>query len=104
MKGYALNGRYKQKDSYDIYYCVRNYPGGIPSLADACRPLLERKSGAKGYAFVNAKFDTIEGFGPTCVRKFVEESKILGERTPAQWQQDAFGQVDEWLRKLGLRK
>jgi hypothetical protein len=104
MKGYALNGRYKQKDSYDIYYCVRNYPGGIPSLADACRPLLEHKSGAQGYDFVNGKFDTIEGFGPTCVRKFVAESKILGERTPEQWQQDAFGQVDEWLRKLGLRK
>ncbi len=33
MKGYALNGRLKQKDAYDIYYCVRNYPGGIPSLA-----------------------------------------------------------------------
>ena len=22
MKGYALNGRYKQKDAYDIYYCI----------------------------------------------------------------------------------
>ena len=104
MKGYALNGRYKQKDSYDVYYCVRNYPGGIPSLADACRPLLEHKSGAQGYGFVNAKFDKVEGFGPTCVRKFVQESKILGERTPEQWQQDAFGQVDEWLRRLELRK
>ena len=29
MKGHALNGRYKQKDAYDIYYCVRNYPTGI---------------------------------------------------------------------------
>ena len=27
-KGHALAGRYKQKDAYDIYYCVRNYPGG----------------------------------------------------------------------------
>ena len=26
MKGHALAGRYKQKDAYDIYYCVRNYP------------------------------------------------------------------------------
>ena len=104
MKGYALNGRLKQKDSYDVYYCVRNYPGGIATLADACRPLLGHKSGAQGYGFVNAKFDVLEGFGPTCVRQFVEDSKILGDRTPDQWQQDAFGQVDEWLRTLGLRK
>jgi hypothetical protein len=46
----------------------------------------------------------VDGFGPTCVRRFVEESKILGDRTPEQWQQDAFGQIDEWLRALGLRK
>ena len=26
MKGHAVNGRYKQKDAYDIYYCIRNYP------------------------------------------------------------------------------
>ena len=39
MKGFALNGRHKQKDAYDIYYCVRNYPAGIEALAEACRPL-----------------------------------------------------------------
>ena len=78
MKGYAVNGRYKQKDSYDIYYCVRNYPGGIARLSEDCRPLLEHRSGAQGYGFVNEKFDTLDGFGPTCVRRFVEESKILG--------------------------
>ncbi len=40
MKGHALAGRYKQKDAYDIYYCVRNYPGGIEVLAQECRQLL----------------------------------------------------------------
>ena len=30
MKGYAINNRLKQKDAYDIYYCIRNYPNGIP--------------------------------------------------------------------------
>jgi hypothetical protein len=104
MKGHAVNGRYKQKDAYDIYYCVRNYPEGIAVLAQDCKPLLEHPSGAKGYAFINEKFDTPEGYGPTCVRKFVEASKLLADRTAEQWQQDAFGQVDEWLRALTLRK
>src|SRR6185312_3344273 len=32
MKGHAVRGRYKQKDAYDIYYCIRNYPDGIADL------------------------------------------------------------------------
>jgi hypothetical protein len=37
------------------------------------------------------------------VRRFVEDSQILEDRTPEQWQQDAFGQVDALLRALRLR-
>jgi hypothetical protein len=103
MKGHALNGRYKQKDAYDIYYCVRNYPDGIDALAEACRPLLKHASGERGYRYIAEKFDTADGFGPTCVRRFVEDTRMLGERTPDQWQQDAFGQTDAFLRALGLR-
>lgn len=103
MKGHAIEGRYKQKDAYDIYYCVRNYPGGSEALAEECRPVLEIASGKAGYTFIAKKFDCVEGFGPTCVRGFVEETQILGDRTPEQWQLDAFGQVDAWLRALGIR-
>lgn len=103
MKGHALNGRLKQKDAYDVYYCIRNYPGGIPALAADCQPLLKHQNAVDGYTFINAKFETPESFGPTCVRQFVEESQILGDRDPDQWQRDAFGQVDAWLRALGFR-
>ena len=103
MKGHAVRGRYKQKDAYDIYYCIRNYPDGIASLVEACRPLLVHPSAVHGYGFIAEKFDCVEGYGPTCVRKFVEQTAILGDRSPEQWQQDAFGQVDAWLRALSLR-
>jgi hypothetical protein len=103
MKGHALERRFKQKDAYDIYYCIRNYPGGPEALADACRPLLEHGSGAAGYGYISGKFDTVDGYGPTCVRRFVEDTAVLGDRSPEQWQQDAFGQVDAWLQALGLR-
>jgi hypothetical protein len=103
MKGHALQGRYKQKDAYDIYYCIRNYPDGVEALAEACRPLLEHASGAEGYRLVAEKFDTVDGHGPSCVRRFVQDTDILGDFTLDQWQQDAFGQVDAWLRALGLR-
>jgi len=103
MKGHALAGRYKQKDAYDVYYCIRNYPGGPEALAEACRPLLEHTSGAAGYRLIAGKFDTVDDFGPTCVRRFVEDTDVLGDRSPEQWQQDAFGQVAAWLEALGLR-
>lgn len=103
MKGHALHGRLKQKDAYDIYYCIRNHPDGIDGLAAACRELLGEKSAAQGYEYIAEKFDTLEGFGPTCVMQFVRDTRILGDRTPEQWQRDAFGQVDVWLRALGLR-
>lgn len=104
MKGYAIEHRHKQKDAYDIYYCVRNYPGGAQALADACRSVLEQESGQAGYRFIAGKFETLESYGPTSVRLFVQETEVLGERTPEQWQQDAFGQVDAWLRALGLKE
>lgn len=103
MKGFAIHGRHKQKDAYDIYYCVRNFEGGAAVLAEACLPLLAVKEGAEGFARIAEKFDKVDGYGPTCVRQFVQESRAQGERTLDQWQQDAFGQVDAWLRALGLR-
>jgi predicted nucleotidyltransferase len=103
MKGFAIRDRHKQKDAYDIYYCVRNYPGGIDALAADCRPLLAFKEAVEGYGFVAEKFSTPDGYGPTSVRRFVEETRLLGERTADQWQQDAFGQVDAWLSAVGLR-
>ena len=103
MKGFALNGRKKKKDAYDIYYCVRNYPGGPTELASACKPLLEHVDAIAGYKVINEKFETFDSFGPISVRQFVEGTSALQDRTPDQWQQDAFGQVDAWLRALGFR-
>ncbi len=104
MKGFAIHGRLKQKDAYDIYYCVRNFPGGSKALAEACRPILEHEDSIAGYKHIDEKFKTVDSFGPTSVRRFVQGTSIMQERSPEQWQQDAFGQVDAWLRALGLRK
>lgn len=103
MKGHAINNRHKQKDAYDIYYCIRNYNGGIEALAEACKPVMAHASGIAGFRYISGKFDSAEGYGPTSVRHFVEESHILGDRSADQWQIDAFGQVDAWLRAIGLR-
>lgn len=101
MKGHAIQRRHKQKDAYDIYYCVLNYPGGPVALARDCNPVLEQPSGKEGYGYIAEKFAKDDGYGPVSVRKFVEDSSILEGRTPDQWQQDAFGQVQAWLKALG---
>ncbi len=103
MKGYAIANRFKRKDAYDIYYSIRNFPDGMDALVEATRPLLDVPSARRGYCLIADKFRDVEDFGPTSARRFVEEADLLGDRTADQWQQDAFGQVDAWLRELGLR-
>ena len=103
MKGYAIHGRLENKAAYDIYYAVRNFPGGIDGLVEATRPLLREHSARKAYSFISEKFRDVDDFGPVTVRRFVEGTDALGSRTADQWQQDAFGQVDAWLRGIGLR-
>ena len=103
MKGYAIANRLKQKDAYDIYYSIRNFPGGVDALVEATRPLLDFEAARTGYLNISKKFRHSEDFGPTSVRQFVDRPDILGERSADQWQQDAFGQVEAWLSALGLK-
>ena len=103
MKGYAITNRLKRKDAYDIYYCIRNFPDGADSLVAATLPLLDVETARRGYCLISDKFRNMEDFGPRSVRRFVEGTHLLDDRSADQWQQDAFGQVDAWLRGLGLR-
>lgn len=102
MKGSALRGRQKRKDAYDVYCCVRNYPGGPEALAKDCQPILATEEGATGYGVIKEKFESVDMIGPIFLRQFVEESQILGDRTADQWQQDAFGKVNAWVKAVGL--
>ena len=102
MKGYAIVGREKHKDAYDIYYCIRNFPDGAEALAEATLPLLDIETARIGYKNIAQKFRHVDDFGPTCVASFLEGSEAAGERTSEQWRQDAFGQVHAWLTRLGM--
>ena len=103
MKGYAIANHRKEKDAYDIYYSIRNFPNGIEALVAATEPLLAFETARTGYLHIADKFRHPKDFGPTRVRQFADRPDMLAERTADQWQQDAFGQVDAWLSALGLR-
>ncbi len=102
MKGYAANGRDKHKDCYDIYFTVRQAAGGPLALAEACRPLLTDPVALRGYQHIAQKFEREDGFGPVTVRRFLQDSRALGDMTPEQVQVDAHRQVRAWLDALGL--
>ena len=99
MKGFALAGRDKPKDAYDIYFCVKNYPGGPTALAQALRLKLRRKDVRKGLAHIAGKFRSSDDFGPATVVRFLDS----GDADERQFQaQDAFGQIEHLLRELKL--
>ena len=102
MKGYALVGRDKKKDSYDIYYSVRHYVGGTPALSAECAKLIENAVARIGFGHIAGKFRHSDDFGPVTVRKFLEESDALGGMTPDQVQTDAYMRVFALLKDLKL--
>lgn len=105
MKGYALVGRDKQKDAYDIWFCIKNYEGGIEALADACAPLLVEDEARQAYVNIAEKFRDENDFGPVTVRRFLENSSDkCGDMTPEQVQTDAYLRVSKWCELLGLKK
>ena len=103
MKGYALVQRDKMKDAYDIYFCVREFEGGIEALAAECRALMEDEAVVTGYRNIAGKFETEGSFGPETVRRFLAESEALGDMTVDQVRTDAFRQVSAWLKAIGLK-
>lgn len=103
MKGYAIIGRDKKKDCYDIYFSIRNYEGGPEGLAKKSKPLLVDPIARKAFQYICEKFSKSDGFGPQTVRVFLEESKALGDLTPDQLQTDAFMQVSAFIKALDIR-
>ena len=105
MKGYALTGRDKQKDAYDIWFCIRNYEGGVDSLAAACKPLMDEDEARQAFINIAEKFREESDFGPITVRRFLENSPDkCGDMTPDQIQADAYLRVSKWCELLGIKK
>jgi len=70
MKAMALANRLMEKDAWDIYYCIRNYPGGIPLLAKEFHPFLKNKLVLEALKHIAEKFASPEHVGPKHVADF----------------------------------
>jgi hypothetical protein len=101
MKGYALEGRDKPKDAYDIYFVIKNHPQGIEALAALCEPLMAFEEAKRGFLHIANKFAVLEGYGAQTVRSFLSDTFTSPEEADFV-QRDAYEQVQTWLKTLGL--
>jgi len=72
MKGMAMYERMKEKDAYDIFYCVEHYPKGVKGLAKEFKPYIRNKLVVEGLEKIRSKFASIEYIGPKWVADFLE--------------------------------
>lgn len=99
MKSMALDSRLKEKDSWDIYYCLQNYPGGTEAVVAALRPHMDEGLVREGIDKLAKHFRSVDSLGPTQVADFDE---ITDPEDRERVRRDAFERVQYVLRELGI--
>jgi hypothetical protein len=100
MKAMALYDRLKEKDAWDIYFTLTNYPGGLDVLAGEIRPHLDHGLVQEGLRKIAEKFASTEHVGPKFVVDFED---VQEEHDRALLLRDAYERVDYLLRSLRVR-
>jgi hypothetical protein len=101
MKGMALDDRLKEKDAWDIYYCLLAYPGGIDALAEEFRPHLSHGLVQEGLTKMAKHFSSLKALGPKFVADFEE---AYDPEEAERITRDAFERINAFLKRLGLRE
>jgi len=89
----------KEKDAWDIYYCLLNYPGGIEALAEEFRPHLHHGLVTEGLQKIAGRFSSERAFGPKSVADFEE---IDDPDEQKRIQRDAFERVNDLINRLNI--
>lgn len=96
MKSAALNTRIKEKDGYDIWFTLSNYPGGVAAIASEFAGLTDHGLVTEAIEVLESKYSSPDHFGPTSVAVFRElhgEDAELAKR-------DAYERVQALLSSL----
>lgn len=70
MKSMALADRLKEKDAWDIHFCIENYPGGLDALVAMFRPFMSQGLVKEGIRNITEKFASVDHVGPKFVADF----------------------------------
>lgn len=96
-KAMAMSARLKEKDAWDIYYCVRHYPGGIDVLVEEFNPFLGNKLVKEALKHLANNFSSPTAVGPTHVANFEE---ISDSEDRALIQRDVFERIQYLISYL----
>ena len=99
MKAIVLDDRMKEKDAYDIYYCLRQYSDQLDELVAEFKPYLENRLIQEGLSKLAKNFASEEHIGSKFVSAFEE---ITDADDRIQMERDAFERVGYLLRELGV--
>ncbi|MHC9540736.1 MAG: nucleotidyl transferase AbiEii/AbiGii toxin family protein [Vulcanimicrobiota bacterium] len=97
MKGMALHDRLKEKDAWDIYFCIRHFPGGMDALVHKMLPHRKNKLVQEGLSKIKNKFSSVNAVGPKFVADF---EGITDEAERALIMRDAFERVNYMVDKV----
>lgn len=93
MKSAAL-GRGKAKDAYDIYFCIKNFEGGVDSLAVLFYPYLNHSLVKDMLQKLKGKFESPDHAGPMDIASFLE---VYDDEEIDMVKRDSFEQVNRLL-------
>ena len=97
MKAMAMRDRLKEKDPYDIYYCLQHFPGGPQKIVELMQPVKSNGLVQESLSILAEKFETPEHVGPVHIADFMAMmEKDEGERI----QRDAFERIQYLLRNI----
>lgn len=98
MKGMALAERLKEKDAWDLYYCLLHYPGGSEAIAAEFAPHLGQGLVKEGLAHITEKFASPDHLGPTYVADF---EAVRDPEDRERIQRDAYERMHHLLDLIG---
>lgn len=97
MKAFAMNTRLKEKDPWDIYYCLKHYPGGLDRIIQEFELIWEHALVREAVSILAEKFGSVDAVGPVHVAVFED---VLDQEERAFLQRDAFERVQYLIAGL----
>ncbi len=99
MKAFALRGRLKEKDAYDIVFCLQNWPGGTAAVAGRLRPFADRAEVREAMRVLAVHFASPNHLGARSVAACLDPADPDEREFVAR---DAYERVQALLRELGF--
>jgi hypothetical protein len=95
MKCYALNGRDKPKDAYDICYCLDYVGDGGAAIASVWQAQADKDDIIRSLSILRSKFRSVDHYGPRQLAEFYQSDDVEARAGQAQ---RAYQLVQRFLR------